>query len=494
MILRIVQKELLGHLLTLRFLLGGLCCLAMIASSAYVLTRQFEARLEAHRSAVTDFENRLQKVTVYSELGQNVRPEAHRPPSALSILSSGMEVELGDFVTLAHGYVPVGAASSGSDNPYLAIFPSIDFVTVFQVVLSLLALLFAYDAVSGEQEDGTLKLTLAGSVPRSSVLMGKYAGAMLALTLPLLLSLGMGLLIATLSEYVNLNGSDGMRVGLMLAASLLYLSLFYLLGLLCSCAVDRSASALALCLFAWVATVLIFPGASTFAVDRLSPVEPDQSVSESAEELVNRMKQKKEDFLKQHRIERIWQGVSSRGNSSSSSDSRGSGETLKFNIRSAKDPELTLQRDYYRIQEDLRTEVADQIWQLRKAYLERNHYRQVRLARNLSRLSPAAVYGEASAILAGTDLGAYHRFMDETRAYRREVIQYLKDRDAFGSRAWFATDRGEADVGGMPRFQWRPERVRESVKRAGSDLAILLLWNGILFWIAYILFAKRRVA
>jgi ABC-type transport system involved in multi-copper enzyme maturation permease subunit len=506
MIWRIVQKELLSHLLTLRFALGGLCCLALIASSAYVLTRQFEGRLEAHRSAVTGYEGRLQTVKVYSELGQAVRPEAHRPPNPLSILCGGVEGELGDHVALAHGYVPVSAVSSGSDNPYLAVFPSVDFVTVFQVVLSLLALLFAYDAVCGEQEDGTLKLTLAGAVPRSSVLLGKYVGALLALTIPLLLSLGVGLLVATSSEYVSLNASDWARVGLILAASLLYLSLFYLAGALCSCAVDRSASALALCLFAWVGIVLIYPGAVVFGVDRLRPAQSDQSVNETARALVRQIREKAEVFLSQRGVgsgqgdrgrgrANVWEGVRSTSMSTSSSgDDNGSGETVKVAVQSAKDPELTLQRDFYRFQEHLRIEVTDQVWQLRKDYLERNPLRQARLSRNLSRLSPAAVYGDLSAVLAGTDLGAHHRFMDQARAYRREVIQYFTDRDAFGSRAWFSDDRGKADVAGLPRFRWRPETAGEAVRRGWEDLAILAGWNGALFWIAYILFAKRSVA
>ena len=45
----------------------------------------------------------------------------------------------------------------------------------------------------------------------------------------------------------------------------------------------------------------------------------------------------------------------------------------------------------------------------------------------------------------------------------------------------------------MPRFRWRPESVGEGIVRAWGDLAILAVWNGILFCIAYSLFAKRRV-
>ena len=500
MILRILRKELLSHLLTLRFVLGGLCCLALIISSSCVLTSQYESRLEAHRSAVTDHESRLQKVKVYSELGASVLPEAHRPPTTLSILSAGMESRLGDYVTLAHGYVPVAVESSGSDNPYLAIFPTIDFVTVFQVVLSLLALLFAYDAIAGEREGGTLKLVLSGAVPRSAVLLGKWLGAVLSLAIPLFLSLGLGLLIASSSEYVDLGGQDIARLGFILVVSLLYLSLFYLAGLVSSCAADRSSTALGLCLFIWAVAVLIYPGAAIFALDRLSPVKSDRSVTEAVGELTLKMRDDTLDYLRQRGLEGegphptgwVWKGISRSMGIQGDSNDYGSGETVITTVRSAKDPELVLQRDFYRYQENLRVETADRIWQLHKDYAEKNPLRQARIARRLARLSPAAVYDQVSATLAGTGLGAHRRFMKQTRAYRQEVIQFFRNRDAFGSRTWFTSDRGEADVASLPRFGWRAESLPEALERASVDLAILIAWNAILLWIAYVMFVRRR--
>ena len=54
---------------------------------------------------------------------------------------------------------------NASDNPYLNILSSIDIVFIFEVVLSLMALLFAYDALAGEREQGTLRLVLTHSCP-----------------------------------------------------------------------------------------------------------------------------------------------------------------------------------------------------------------------------------------------------------------------------------------------------------------------------------------
>ena len=40
-------------------------------------------------------------------------------------------------------------------TPFLSIFLAVDVIFVFKIVLSALAILFAYNTISGEREDGT---------------------------------------------------------------------------------------------------------------------------------------------------------------------------------------------------------------------------------------------------------------------------------------------------------------------------------------------------
>ncbi|MEE8583230.1 MAG: ABC transporter permease subunit [Acidobacteriota bacterium] len=64
-----------------------------------------------------------------------------------------------------------------------------------QIVLSLFAILFAYNAVSGEKEQGTLRLSFSNAVPRDSYILGKAAGSFLALAIPLLILILLGCLL-----------------------------------------------------------------------------------------------------------------------------------------------------------------------------------------------------------------------------------------------------------------------------------------------------------
>ena len=57
------------------------------------------------------------------------------------------------------------------------IFPTflkIDWILIISSVLSFLALVFTFDAISGEGEHGTLRLTLSNAVARQTVLTGKF--------------------------------------------------------------------------------------------------------------------------------------------------------------------------------------------------------------------------------------------------------------------------------------------------------------------------------
>ena len=60
------------------------------------------------------------------------------------------------------------------------------------MVISLIALLFASDVISGEKESGTLRAMLANRLPRDSILMGKIGGGFLALWMPFLLAFLLG--------------------------------------------------------------------------------------------------------------------------------------------------------------------------------------------------------------------------------------------------------------------------------------------------------------
>ena len=125
----------------------------------------------------------------------------------------------------------------------------------------------------------------------------------------------------------------------------------------------------------------------------------------------------------------------------------------------------------------------------------KNPNRQSLLALNVSRISPAAVYYNAAAILAETDLGSFWQFMEQTRHYRREWVEYLRDAEIFSSRRWFTEDgaQGDLDLSGMPRFKEQSEGIGGSMQRAVSDIMILAVLNILFFMGAFVSFLRYDV-
>ena len=175
MLTTLIRRELLAHLLAYRFFVAMIVLLALVIANTVVLIYDYERRLALYDNAVQSHHDEVVSTQTFSRLRLNV----DRPPNPLSLFNRGLDKRLGNTVRVHRAFVPTlwDAGLHGMDNPFLNLLSSIDLVVVFQVVLSLLALLFAYDAVSGEHEKGTLRLIMTTSASRGKILLAKYIGA-----------------------------------------------------------------------------------------------------------------------------------------------------------------------------------------------------------------------------------------------------------------------------------------------------------------------------
>ena len=112
--------------------------------------------------------------------------------------------------------------------------PKVDWGFIIGYVLSLIALLFTFDAVSSERERGTLRLMLANAIPRHTVLIGKFLGALISISIPFTLAVLMNLLVISTSSDVYLVPETWSRLCIIFFIALLYTCLFLALGLLVS--------------------------------------------------------------------------------------------------------------------------------------------------------------------------------------------------------------------------------------------------------------------
>ena len=211
MFLTLLQRELLANLISFRFSVAVIICLMLVVTNTIVLIDDYESRLASYNTAVRKHQIDPDMVRTYSALQIKI----DRPPNPLSIFNQGLDRRLGNSLVIYYTYVPAlwDTVSHSADNPFLNLFSSIDLVFIFQVILSLLALLFAYDAVAGEREDGTLRLMLTTPISRGIILLAKYIAAMICLIVPLIISLVLALILSAESGSFNFSGDDWVRIG-----------------------------------------------------------------------------------------------------------------------------------------------------------------------------------------------------------------------------------------------------------------------------------------
>ena len=497
----VIQREFVSNVLTSRFMIGFIVCLLSTAVAVFVQVDDYEKRLSGYNTAVREAEMEARAWDLYVD----IKPKAHRKPNPLSIFNVGTENDGANTVTVELGK-PIFELSSpmweaptqkrGSDNPFLVMFLTVDVVFIFKIVLSALAILFAYNTISGEREDGTLKLVLSNSIPRDTVVLGKYLGGMLSMFPIVLVSLIVALLIAFSSPVTGFDGNDIAHIVLIFGVSLLYVSTWYLLGLLLSVWTKEAATTLILSMFIWVVLTSVHANVVTFAVDKFSPYQSksEGAFLQPAFDVWDEYKKERDAYVKQRGYENItksitWEPKTESTGTGSSSMTGGYFRIRRYSVTNVIKADTTIFQELLGYQERLRVTYANKAEEILNKPAEERE-RNAKFADALSRISFADVYHFAVGTIAGTDRQRYNDFIEGSRAYKREIVEYLKDKEAFSSRAWFSTDKGAAELQDLPVFQHRRLSLSESFARASVDILILLAWNIVLFMTAYVSFLR----
>ena len=508
MLLTLIRRELLDNLMTFRFAAAVFITLLLVVANTVVLLKDYEQRLTAYNTATQESHQRLREEKTYSYyIGKLV---AHRPPNPLSIFNLGLDKQVGNRINVYHGFVPTiwDAEKHRSDNPFLNLFTSIDIALVFQGILSLLALIFAYDALAGERERGTLRLVLTHPIRRGDILFAKYISAMLCLLVPLLISLLLSIVLLTTSTTIFLSTNDFLRIGGIVLTSLLYVSLFYLIGLCISAMTRRSSTALMLCMFVWGFLVLVYPNLILTAVE----ITPQPEAQASA---YNQIKQMWEEFDRENKqllrndpvlgpLSRDGEGwgfyVEGGEYTFGMSEDKPSILLYFFQtgfyagkIGAESEPQVPRLQNYYRFYNRETVNTVQRTWLVREPALEAIYIQPANLGRTLLKFSPVGLYDAATEAWAGTDLAGIQDFFSAVQRYRRAVLDHFDDEKIFESRQWFAADHGTADWDALPQFSFQRSDIITNAKRALPDLFLLLLINLMLFTIIFLIFVRSEV-
>ena len=481
-----------------RFLAVVVITILQVVANTYVLIGAHEERLSDYNRRESLNREKIATIETYSFF----KTAAERPPTPLAIFSSGLDPRFGSTLDILFPVVPTPSDSReplGLSNPYLNLFSQIDLVFIFQVVLSLVALLFAYDAIAGDVERGTLRLVLSHPVQRGTFLFAKYIAAMVCLLLPLLMSLLIVILQCHLAASIQLGAADLVRIGGIFLTTIFYLSVFYLIGLLISTTTHRPATSLIFCLFLWVVLVIVYPNWIRFTVTPVGDTRAERiSAQRQITQILEATQREENQFLANSPLERkppIFHNIF--GSVSSGSGSVGAWHMpfyqIKGEVKNAASP-LTLHfQQFHEFSAKLRMRNAEKIGLIRQQLAEQTSLRQAQWAEGLMKVSPASLYTFATAAWAGTDLDTMIDYIRAVQVYRRTLLDYFHSKGAFKSLQWAATNQGSIDLSRLPAFRFKRASVGINAQRALPGLFLLFLTNVILFLTTFLIFLKRDV-
>jgi len=421
MLKSIIRKEILNNLLSYKFSIIFVLSAILILVSIFVMYRDYCLALDNYDILRKESSNRVEVI----------------PPTPLSIFAKGLDENLSRSWKLQGVGVEISKKQKSLNNLF-KLFTAPDLLYVIKVILSLCAMLFTFDMVSGEKETGTLRQSLSNSLKRPILIFGKWIGGFISFILPFFIAVLLGTIFVTLSPMVDMNAEDWAKLGLFLLSSVIYLAVFFSLGLLISCLTHRSSTSLVISLFAWAILVFLIPNLGNILASQLVRIPTAQQLELKHQQIMIRAR------FEYKRIPET------------QPDSKKLLKALEFRTIAEGDK---LDEDY------------------------RNRFNSlVKVSQNITRISPAASFTFLATDIMGTGVAEERRLKRAAQDYKDFGVQlYYKNMD-------------EENEPELPDFHYQRSSVKEVLGRGGlSNCLVLILLNVLFFTGAYVAFLRYDV-
>ena len=476
MIWHITKRELYDHLNSLRFVFTMILLLVLMIVNAIGYLGDYKAQSVAYQKKVSASLDKMRSNAdnLYSLLTQGPGI-LYKKPSALSFCTSSGEAFIPESADGGRASWSIGFSGFSTrgiwrmeypqSNPNLwetmPDYTNVDWGDIISVALSLIAILFTFDAISSEQERGTLRLILSNSISRGTVLISKLLAALIAIGIPFLIAALINLFLLYTSGSISSGPSDWGRLGVIVFIAFVYVSTFLALGLLISSRMSNSSTSLTILLLIWTVWVVLLPSTLGALTSGLQPTM-------TSDELAARRTSLSQNLDEQYKDR--WSNIPSR-------EIPATEGTLLWAKYITEDAE----RNEKLNEEHLDAQIA-----------------QIQLARSITRISPASSVRYAIESLAGTGFTRHLQFLEQVRRYANEFRTFLIETDRIDPDSPHAlgpqegTSQKPVSFESIPKFE---DRIRFSgaYTAAATDILLLLLFFVVLFTGAFLSFLRVDV-
>ena len=458
MLREIIWRELLDHLQSLRFALTLLLVIVLMLTGSVLFIHDYRQQVADYSANVSENLELLKKKAekdLHEVVSDPPNLLIYRAPSPLGFIAEGHEKDLPNAFAV-DAFEMVGPQTILRRNYTLQRFDALDWVFTVGVILSFAAFAMTYDSISGEAETGTLRLCLSNSLPRATLLFGKYIGTLISLSIPLIIGICMNVLIISLFGVLPFESTYWLQIGGVVLFSVLYISVFATLGMFISCLTRTSAVSLVLLLLVWVCFAVFIPRTGGLLASRLAELPDEKMVVRQASDTVHEIRKR----YGEGRFSLHWSG----------------GEPLTRSARIA-DAQQAIYNEY-----------------------RQQQLHQVKLAQNISRISPTAIYQIGCEALVGTGITHYERFFKKAIEYRRSLLQFTCEEYPFNPNLFLEDAERQQlretqiSVDKIPKFDDTPTDFSTAlVSEASLDILLLFLFNLVFFMGAFLAFMRYAV-
>ena len=478
MLMTLIQKEIMHHVLSVRFVALLLMCALLIPLTLSINYRKYNQNLINYQKSVKRAQTEAEENPPNAQDPNSEVAKLFLKPTPLSVFVNGLEDALPTYLGMTRN--GVRQSSTGLAQASVAyVLGNLDFLFIVGTVFSLLALLFTFDAVAGEREAGTLRINLSNPLPRDLFLWSKLIGGYIVFVVPFVVSFLLGLLLLVWQGFpLGEFKIAGPVLGLTLI-SLLYIAVFFAIGVFISTYLDNAKTALIVAFTFWVLTVLVAPRGAFVAAKLVAPTRTQQAVYMEKSALRNNLTKDKEEKMTKKMEETMAVGGS---------------VSISLN-----DPGTQRRLDELRrpIDEEFRLAFQNQTDKIDRDY-QREKDRQEHVGETLSRIAPTSSLTYSAMNL--TQTGKLKRdlyFQTGERYYNQLEVSYFSGISddvlaQFMQLVNQADDSYESEEILPPPTLTEPS-LSDTLRRSAVDVSLLCLFALVFTTMAFLKFFRSDI-
>lgn len=442
MIGTIAKKEFLENILSRKFLVASILAVFILSVGVYSMASQYEQNRSWYQTQIEEYKQ--ENTTTYVDIATR---EVYRALGRPEPMKSMVGVQGYDVMSEGGmgGSIIQQALGQETESPVWSRFGMLDLAFMVGFLMSLVAVIFSYDSISGEKERGTLKLTLTNDVPKDNVLLGKYIGGTASVLLPFVAAIVLALGITALAFGIPFSMADYQAIVVLVVLGCAVISAFYLLGMFISSLTERSVTTMIVVLLAWI---LLTQGIGAAAALTATQTTDTMTYEEYRDQYMEIAREAMEGF----------------------------------------DPNENMQARMEEMQRRMKA--------LKEAY-QRSQEEQLNMALTLARISPSEAYKNITGALAGQSWEEQVETNEQVSEYvnslQQEYQEEMRNTTPGGGGMTEQPSRETFEPDTELQQYYNPWSLTKQLGVVTYDIAAIILINILLFIGAYVAFLRYDV-